>query len=520
MSPHQWRTTETVGLIMKTSDNGDSILARIAKRNGGESIGFQALSEWLSSGECRRSVVEAAAWSMLELSTNDDEWANYTVLSEDQNGVQSLNRRGKEKSPDKARTIPPEGSLLPLKGPETRAEVILDAGKEQAIARFVGTMVSPQGKFMDDEFCSIVLSISEMLELWNNLPLDDRPRDGFPLEILYLAWRDRPKVVEPNIRTSGRIIPSKLAQVAPGDRQAGKLFAYAAHVANAATESGATPSQMGFSGMPQPEIHRQQFVLPGFKESTTIGPCLPLALYDLGDAPATSRGPAAPLPLRLFVEAVLAVPMDSRDTHTPVAMRVTLRQMLEWLYPSPRKPRPNEYWPRLMAAFEALESPEARIPWYDPETGHGGLRRIVNISDIPRGPAKLEDLISVIVDLPPGSGNGPQVSDNLRQWGIKSAAGYRALLNLAYRWFEPGRTHFPVGKGRRRYWAKTSDPNRYPSLSEDELIALCFPTSSRSARRNLVSDARKVIRQLEHAGELRVVEAKGSTVKILPPSSG
>ena len=165
-----------------------------------------------------------------------------------------------------------------------------------------------------------------------------------------------------------------------------------------------------------------------------------------------SRGPAAPLPLRLFVEAVLAVPMDSRTSHTPVSMRVTLREMLAWPYPNPRKPRPNEYWPRLLAAFEALESPAARIPWYALETGQGGLRRIVNISDIPRGPGNMDDLTSIIVDLPPGSGNGPQVSDNLRYWGVKSAAGYRALLNLAYRWFEPGRTHSPVGQGRRRRW--------------------------------------------------------------------
>ena len=502
---------------MTTSDNADGVLARVAKRNNGEPITFQALSEWLSSGECRRSVMETAAWSILELSTNDEDWDNYTVLSEGQEGHQSPKKKGKDKPPRKPRAELPEGSFLPLKGPRTRAEVALDAPNEQVIATFNGAMVSPLGHILDDKSCSISLNVSELLTLWNNLPLDDRPGDGFPLEIIYSAWRDRPKVVEPNTRISGRIIPSKLAQVAPGDRQAGKLFAYAAHVAHVAPESGAAPVQMGFSGLPQPEANRQQFVLPGFKESTTIGPCLPLALYDLGDAPATSRGPAAPLPLRLFVEAVLAVPMDSRDTHTPVAMRITLRQMLEWLYPSPRKPRPNEYWPRMMAAFEALESPEARIPWYDPETGHGGMRRIVNISDIPRGPAKLEDLISVIVDLPPGSGNGPQVSDNLRQWGIKSAAGYRALLNLAYRWFEPGRTHFPIGKGRRRYWAQTNDPDRYPCFTDGELITLCFPTSSRSARRNLVSDARKVIRQLEQSGELRVVEAKGSTMKILPP---
>lgn len=258
--------------------------------------------------------------------------------------------------------------------------------------------------------------------------------------------------------------------------------------------------------------------MPGFKEPKAIGPCLPLALYDLGDAPSTSRGPAAPLPLRLFVEAVLAVPMDSRTSHTPVAMRVTLREMLAWLYPNPRKPRPNEYWPRLLAAFEALESPAARIPWYDPETGQGGLRRIVNISDIPRSPGNMDDLISIIVDLPPGSGNGPQVSDNLRYWGMKSAAGYRALLNLAYRWFEPGRTHSPVGRGRRRRWVRVNDPERYPVLMDDDLIALCFPTSARSARRNVVSDVRKIVRQLEYAGELRVVEEPDG-FRVLPPVS-
>ena len=170
-----------------------------------------------------------------------------------------------------------------------------------------------------------------------------------------------------------------------------------------------------------------------------------------------------------------------------------------------------------MAAFEALESPEARIPWYDTETGHGGLRRIVNISDIPRGPGKLDDLISIVVDLPPGSGNGPQVSDNLRYWGVKSAAGYRALLNLAYRWFEPGRTHYPVGRGRRRHWVQASDPDRYPALTDDELIALCFPTSARAARRNVVADARRVVRQLEQAGEVRVVEGPNNLLRVLPP---
>ena len=506
---------------MTISSNADSILARVAKRNNDEAVSIDTLSEWVSSGGCAPAAIEAAAWSILELATQDEYWIGPGMVYVNSESHPSPEDGEVGETASRTFSTPTSETSLPCRESDTRTQIVLDPAGELAIAKFVGRMISPNGQVTDDVECfSMAVHIAGILAVWNSSPLDERPRDGFPLEILYLAWLQRPKLVSPNTRSTGRIIPSKLAHVAPGDRQAGKLFAYAAHIAFVAPEVGAVPGQMVFSGFPQPAIARQQFVLPGFKDSDTIGPCLPLALYDLGDAPATSRGPAAPLPLRLFVEAVLAVPMDSRDTHYPVAMRVTLRQMLEWLYPSPRKPRPNEYWPRLMAAFEALDSPAARIPWYDPETGSGGLRRIVNISDIPRGPAKLDDLISVIVDLPPGSGNGPQVSDNLRQWGIKSAAGYRALLNLAYRWFEPGRTHFPVGKGRRRFWAQANDPERYPGLTDNELIALCFPTSTRSARRNLLSDARKVIRQLEQEGELRVIEAKGSTMRILPPLVG
>ena len=505
---------------MPTFNAGNSVMERVAARNGGGIVSVDDMSRWLSSGGCPRDVVDVAAWSVLELYTRDEYlMSDETVRVQRKIHQPPVKGQSDEEAPQGEYEIF-SGDPLPHRKATKSTNLILDPHGNWLTAEFVGPTISSETGVSDTDECfTVLVHISHILEQWNQLPVNDRPRDGFPLEILYLAWVKQPKLVIPSSRTTRRIIPSKLAQVAPGDRQAGKLFTVAAHVALLAPESGTAPGQMAFSGLQHLEVAKQQFVLPGFKESTTIGPCLPLALYDLGDAPATSRGPAAPLPLRLFVEAVLAVPMDSRETDNPVAMRVTLRKLLEWLYPSPRKPRPNEYWPRLMAAFEALESPAARIPWYDPDTGQGGLRRIVNITDIPRGPAKLDDLISVIVDLPPGSGNGPQVSDNLRQWGIKSAAGYRALLNLAYRWFEPGRTHFPVGKGRRRFWAQANDPDRYPALTDDELIALCFPNSSRSARRNLLSGARKVIRQLEQADELRIVESKG-TLKLLPPEAG
>ena len=59
---------------------------------------------------------------------------------------------------------------------------------------------------------------------------------------------------------------------------------------------------------------------------------------------------------------------------------------------------------------------------------------MVSVGGIPRGPGCSRRVVRIIVDLPPGSGNGPQVSDNLRLWGVRSAPAYRLLINLAYQW--------------------------------------------------------------------------------------
>ena len=181
--------------------------------------------------------------------------------------------------------------------------------------------------------------------------------------------------------------------VSPSHKRAGRLFSPAAH-------------------------RRGQLVMPGFEVADSEGPALPLALYQLGqDNPERGGGPAAPLALRLFVEAVLAAPYDERNVGQPVVLQVTLRDLLDRLYPGPRRPQPNEYWPRLMSAVESLDRMDARIPWHDPETGRGGFRRIVSVGDIPRGPGALDDVVRMIVDLPPGSGPGPKVSPTLGAWG-------------------------------------------------------------------------------------------------------
>ena len=302
--------------------------------------------------------------------------------------------------------------------------------------------------------------------------------------------RDCPVQAQANLRPD-RILSAKLAMVDPSHKRAGRLL-----------------------GLFSPAAHRRgQLVMPGFEYADYDGPALPLALYQLGqDNPHRGGGPAAPLALRLFVEAVLAAPYDQRNAGQPVALQVTLRELLDRLYPGPRRPKPNEYWPRLMRAVEALDSMDARIPWQDPNTGRGGLRRVVSVGDIPRGPGALDDVVRMVVDLPPGSGPGPLVTLTLGAWGAKSAPAYSALLNLAYRWFDPGVTRHPVRGG---HWLQAQDPERYPALSDADVVAITRPLSARAARRKVAAESWKTLRELEDAGELRI-EGR----RVLPPRRG
>ena len=329
--------------------------------------------------------------------------------------------------------------------------------------------------------------LEEVHEVWLALPAEDRPKH--PLAPLVAAWQERPRPGRANINRTDRILPARLAMVDHTDRRAGRrLFTPAAH----AVERGGG-----------------QLKLPGFGlERTRITPALPLALYDLGGGSSMERGHGAPLALRLWVESILAVGLTDRANPWPTVLEIPLRDLLRKLYPSKRRPRPNEYWPRLMQAVEILDS--TRIPWEDPKTGKGGLQRIVNVSSIPRGPGKLDDAVRIIVDLPPSSGKGPVVSPNLNRYGVQSAPLYRGLLNLAYLWFDPGRTRIPVRGGK--HWLQVEDPERYERITNDLLIELFYPTSTVKQQTVLATRARKDLARLVKDGEARIVKGR-----LMPP---
>ena len=442
----------------RAESEADAIIAEIDEQPAAPPTSRE-LGEWIGGGNCPAEALEAAARSLGAM------------------GVICCNSEG---TPAIAygsinpKTLRLESGLLHV---ELEASTIaLRENGKRSIAG-PGTVIR------------VEWPVRDIADRWITLDPDQQPE--FPLTLLVQAWHSRPRPATLSTRTTGRIFPAKLAMAPPADRRARNLFSHAAHVGEG------------------------QLVLPGFQTGRSA-PALPLQLYDLGlGAVHAEKTTGAPLALRIFVESVLAVSRQDRRGDGPVVISMTLRDLLNRLYPGPRRPKPREYWPRLMKASETLDSTEARIPWHDPETGRRGLRRVVSLVDIPGGPGALDDLVSIVVDLPPGSENGPQVSDNLGLWGLKHRREYRALLNLAFWWHIPGQTVRPVGRradGKGRHWQRATGPDRYPVMSDDELVDIVFPTSGRARVSNLVGEARQVLKNLERAGELRIIEDK-----VLPP---
>ena len=313
-------------------------------------------------------------------------------------------------------------------------------------------------------------------------------------------------------------MPDKLGMVEPNRRVSNRRWSTAAHLA--LVDESAPQPLLFDQGPPAPARQLVQRVLPGFGEwEPGRTPALPLQLWELGGISVSNGGgQRAPLALRLFVECILGLPPRWRNGEA--AYEIPLSELKRKLYPVDTRIGRHVFYERLMRAVEVLDSDAARIPWYDPKTGKGDRRRVVNLTGLPHFPEATNAVVRVVVDLPPNSQAGPQVSDNLGTWGLHSAPAYRALLNLSYLWYEPGRTHYPLDTGYGRRWVASYDAEKHEPVTDADLIGLCYPKPevSRNRHRRLERSL-KALQQLEEAGEVRIVPVgtSGRERRILPP---
>ena len=260
-----------------------------------------------------------------------------------------------------------------------------------------------------------------------------------------------------------------------------------------------------------------QMVLPGLGDGnfTNRIPSLPVELYDLGVKAGEARGGhgGAPIPARMLVKLAAAPSASVRHGTRFVTYQITLRDLRDALYPplrlngSKRRQRSVAYmWPRIWQAIRIINN-EARIPILDPETGYGHYHQLLRINEN-FGRIDLDMPIGVVLDIPPEVEGGVKLPKRLDQWGAESAPAYRALIGLSFLWHEPGKTHGPKG-GR---WLRKTSLAPYDPISDEDAIALAYPSNITVNRPQLARRAWNALENLEEHGELRI-EGR----RILPP---
>ena len=322
-----------------------------------------------------------------------------------------------------------------------------------------------------------------------------------PLAPLIHAWHNRPAEVPPVRDANGDLrrdtIVPRLAMRGSGSKT-DRLYLIPAHIC------ADGDSQLPLLGLADPR-------------SASRMPVLPVHLYDLGVKAGEQKGGGrgAPIPARMLVKLAAAPSTSVRHSERFVTYDVTLRDLRDAMYPPERldgrqrQPPPvSRLWPRVREAIRIINQ-DARIPILDPKTGTGRYHHLLRI-DENFGRITLDTPINVVLDIPPEVKGGVQLPVRLDQWGAESAPAYRALIGLSFLWHEPGRTHAPKN-GR---WMRKTGPDPYDPLTDDDAVALAFPSNVTANPSQLRRRAWEALDKLEEHGELRIDERR-----ILPPTS-
>ena len=365
--------------------------------------------------------------------------------------------------------------------------------RDKFFRRWTAVDASSQSKFDGvDSFAQLAhMTWVEAIKTASNLK--------HPLAHLIHAWHSRPVDVKAVRDANGDLrrdtIVPRLAMRGNGSRT-DRLYLTPAHI-------GADADS--------------QIPLPGFADPRSASriPVLPLNLYDLGVKAGESRGGsgAAPIPARMLVKLAAAPSTSVRHGDRFVTYDVTLRDLRDALYPPerldgrPRQAYPvSRIWPRIWQTIKIINR-DARIPILDPKTGTGRYHHLLRI-DENFGKITLDTPINVVLDIPPEVEGGVKLPVRLDQWGTESAPAYRALIGLSFLWHEPGRTHAPKGG----YWMRKTSSDPYDPLTDDDAVALAFPSNITVNRRQLRRRAWEALENLEEHGELRL-----DNRRVLPP---
>ena len=365
----------------------------------------------------------------------------------------------------------------------------------------------------------------------------DQAQHEHPIIPLVEAWQARPIDIEPERRTKG-ILPAPFVQrhkqpCLPG------MTCRPADALPGWVQQEPSPAYL-------PRLEPEQREIPAL-----------LALFDAAGGPSGGRK-VAPLELRIFVEALMAIPVEGRDGHLyritsgdgrPFTIREIAGEWLQW--------KLHNYKPAHKYTGQALKRALRRLRDLEiPMGNHGGFYYALMLEAVEGW--GLNHGIAFLARLPKGSGVGPSVDRNvLRVLGKLSEPAYRAYLALCFEWnrygSHNGRLLLPsrpiakrdtqgrildaedriiTGAGgvpvkspydRRAILTGNREPNparnRYPEYWADKLTQLCFRNIDRNGgtKRKQHTRARWAVELIEKVGGCTIERLGSNSNKGLLP---
>ena len=336
---------------------------------------------------------------------------------------------------------------------------------------------------------------------WSDVTKTSPRKVLHPLAPLIHAWHSRPVEVSAVRDANGDLRPDtivpRLAMRGNGSKT-DRLYLIPAHIC------ADGDSQLPLLGLADPRAASRM-------------PVLPVHLYDLGVRAGEQKGGGrgAPIPARMLVKLAAAPSTSVRHGERFVTYDVTLRDLRDALYPPERldgrqrQPPPvSRLWPRVREGHPNHQ-PATPASRYSIQRQAQAAITTCCASTENFGKITLDTPINVVLDIPPEVEGGVQLPVRLDQWGAESAPAYRALIGLSFLWHEPGRTHAPKN-GR---WMRKTGPDPYDPLTDDDAVALAFPSNITANPSQLRRRAWGALENLEEHGELRIDERR-----ILPPT--
>ena len=374
--------------------------------------------------------------------------------------------------------------------------------------------------------------------------IDHTLRGRHPAGLLIEAWQERAIDIEPERRTKG-IVPAPFVQRHKQPYLPGITC----------RPADALPGLLHKEPSPA--------YLPGLEPEQKEIPAL-LALFDAAGGASGGRT-GAPVELRVFIEFLMAVPVNARDGRlycikSGDGRAFTIREIAgEWLQWNLKHYKPGHKY-----TGQALKRAMQRLrDLAVPMGNHGGFYYPLMLEAVEGW--GLNHRVALLARLPLGSGVGPSVDRNvLRVLGKQSEPAYRAYLALCFEWDRYGGRNGklilptrPIAKrdmqgrildanGRivtgnggvlvkspydpRAILTGDREPNparnRYPKYWADELVSLAFRNLAApgSARRFQQTRARRTVELIKKVGGC-AIERLGSNTnngllpwRVMPPS--